>query len=138
MNSLNLWLKIIKLNLQSKTQLSDVISKMNSSTSLLVWLANATTISQSLLSLRNVLSTIQSEMTELGELSRHLECLKRPLVTSHRRDLWELLRKQWWGALFLSIYLKTLIYLSRISQHCLYKSVLTYRLYFLKSLVQYL
>lgn len=62
---------------------------MNSLTNLLLLLANVTTISQSLLNLRNVLSTIQSEMTDLGEISGHLGCLKRPLVTSHRRDKWE-------------------------------------------------
>lgn len=83
---------------------------MNSAANLLL-LANATTISQSLLKLRNVLSAIKSEMPELRELSGHLECLKRPLVTSHRRGICygNLLRKQWCCALCLSVYLKALI-----------------------------
>ena len=89
MNSLKLWLKTIKLICKARHSYQIQSPITNSAVNLLLLLVNAITISQSLLNLRNALSTIQTEMSELGEISEHLERLKRPLVTSHRRDLWE-------------------------------------------------
>lgn len=81
-------LKIIKLDLQSKTLLCDIISIINLSPKLPLSLANVTTISQSLLNLSNVLCTIQREMT-VGRDLWASTVSKKAVVTSHRRDLQE-------------------------------------------------